>query len=284
MINKIISVAKFVTRRDSPGRLLKTWPDDVFLVSYPKSGNTWLRFLVANLIQTDPPVGLVGADLLIPAADGQSKKYFAEMARPRIIKSHYAFQETYKRVIYVVRDPRDVVMSQYHYQIKRGVLQAGAPVEVFVERFLKGEVCPYASWFENVSSWLATRSHDPEFLLLRYEDMQADILKQTLRITGFIGMEPDPDRLATAIERSSAKRMRELEKQEGNKWGSTKGTRQDMFFVRSATSGEGRATLPPMCLEQIEGAWGPLMSSLGYHLETGAATKPRETATVWAPS
>src|SRR6266478_1029434 len=178
MIKKFISAARFLTRRDSPGRLLKPLPDDTFLVSYPKSGNTWLRFLVANLVQPDPPVTLVGADLLIPAVDGQSKKHFNQMATPRIIKSHYPFLESCKRVVYVVRDPRDVVMSQYHYQIKRGVLAPGAPVDAFVDRFLEGGVCPYGSWWENVASWLAARSRDPQFLLVRYEDMQADILRK----------------------------------------------------------------------------------------------------------
>lgn len=266
MIKKFISAARFLTRRDSPGRLLKPLPDDTFLVSYPKSGNTWLRFLVANLVQPDPPVTLVGADLLIPAVDGQSKKHFNQMATPRIIKSHYPFLESCKRVIYVVRDPRDVVMSQYHYQIKRGVLAPGAPVDAFVDRFLEGGVCPYGSWWENVASWLAARSRDPQFLLVRYEDMQADILKETERVARFIGIDPDPGRFATAIERSSARHMRELEIAERNRWASTKGTRQDMFFIRSGSSGEGRATLPRQCLEQIEAAWGTLMSSLGYSL------------------
>jgi hypothetical protein len=264
MIKKFVAAAKFLTRRDTPGRLLKTWPDDVFLVSYPKSGNTWLRFLVANLLQPDPPVTLVGADKLIPSVDGTSKRTFQAMARPRIIKSHYPFLESYKRVVYVVRDPRDVVMSQYHYQIKRGVLNPGAPIEPFVTRFLQGDVCPYGSWFENVSSWLATRSHDHHFLLVRYEDMQSDIVGQTGSIARFIGIEQDPGRIALAIERSTAKRMRELEKLEGKKWASTKGTRQDMSFIRSASTGEGRAKLPAECLEKIEKAWGPLITALGY--------------------
>lgn len=278
MFNKVISAVKFLTRRDPPGRLLKTLPDDTFLVSYPKSGNTWLRFLVSNLIQADPPVSLVGADSLIPAVDGKSKKYFNEMPTPRIIKSHYPFTETYKRVIYVVRDPRDVVMSQYHYQIKRGVLDPGTPVEPFVGRFLAGDVCPYGSWGENVGSWLATRRGTSQFLLVRYEDMQADILKETERIADFIGIAPDPTRFATAIERSSAKRMRELEKAERDQWASTKGTRQDMFFIRSATSGEGKASLPAHCLDQIEAEWGDLMTSLGYTLVSAAATKAPEGA------
>lgn len=278
MIRKFISAVKYLTGGDAPGRLLQVWSDDIFLVSYPKSGNTWLRFLVANLVQREPPITLVGADHLIPAVDGKSKNHFKAMSQPRIIKSHYPFLESYKRVIYVVRDPRDVVMSQYHYQIKRGVLAPGASVAAFVERFLAGDVSIYGSWGENVGSWLAARSRDPKFLLIRYEDMLKEISKETERIARFIGVEPNPSRLVTAIERSSVDRMRQLEKVEGNKWASTKGTRQDMFFVRSAKSGEGRATLPRECIEQIEAAWGPLMQSLGYSLVGNEGPKAAGTA------
>lgn len=129
MIDKFVAVAQYFTHRDTPGRSLKVYPDDTFLVSYPKSGNTWVRFLVANFVHAEQDVTLLGADRLIPNVDGESRKYFKQMPQPRVIKSHYPFHPSYKRVIYVVRDPRDVVVSQYHFQIKRGVLPEGFPVE-----------------------------------------------------------------------------------------------------------------------------------------------------------
>src|SRR5215470_17884303 len=138
MFKKIVAAAKILTRQVQPGMTLNIRPDDTFLVSYPKSGNTWMRFLIANLLQQNPPVGLLDADDLIPIVDGKSKKFFDNMKSPRIIKSHFSFIPAYKRVIYVVRDPRDVVMSQYHYQIKRGVLDKAAVLDNYVQRFIKG--------------------------------------------------------------------------------------------------------------------------------------------------
>lgn len=266
MIQRFVSAARILTRRVPPGMSLKVRSDDTFLVSYPKSGNTWTRFLIANLLQQDPPVGLLDADCMIPSVDGQTKKFFDAMKSPRIIKSHFAFIPAYKRVIYVVRDPRDVVMSQYHYQIKRGVLAPGTPLEDFVSRFIQGEVCPYGSWGDNVGSWIATRRQDRNFLLLRYEDMLADVLAGATRISAFLGLPTDATRIAVAVERSSLENMRKVEKAEGKKWDSTKGTRQDISFFRSARSGEGRAVLPRQSIERIEEAWGPLMRSLDYGL------------------
>jgi len=115
------------------------------------------RFLVASLIHDDGPMTFLKADKLIPAIDSQSHRYFKSLARPRFIKSHHPFDQTYKRVIYVVRDPKDVAVSQYHYQIKRKVIQDGHPMDEWIARYVAGEVCPYGSWGENVGSWLAAR-------------------------------------------------------------------------------------------------------------------------------
>jgi len=268
MFKKIVAAAKIATRSVHPGMTLNVRHDDTFLVSYPKSGNTWMRFLIANLLQQNPPVGLLDADDLIPIVDGKSKKFFDNMKSPRIIKSHFSFIPAYKRVIYVVRDPRDVVMSQYHFQVKRGVLEKDTSLDNYVQRFIKGEVCAYGSWGENVGSWFATRRDDPNFLLVRYEDMLADVTSGAVRISNFLGLGQDANRIATAIDRSSLENMRRVEKAEGKKWDSTKGTKQEMSFFRSAKSGEGRAKLSRQSIEQIEKAWGPLMQSVGYSIST----------------
>jgi hypothetical protein len=62
--------------------------------------------------------------------------------------------------------------------------------------------------------------------------------------------------------------MRELEKQEADKWVATKNRRKDIPFVRVAKSGGWRTSLPESCVRQIENAWGDLMTTLGYELVT----------------
>ena len=88
------------------------------------------------------------------------------------------------------------------------------------------------------------------------------------KISNFLGFGQDANRIAVAVERSNLENMRKVEKAEGKKWDSTKGTRQDMSFFRSAKSGEGRTTLSLESIERIEKAWGPLMRSVGYAIST----------------
>jgi hypothetical protein len=266
MMSRLLSGLKYLTGKDVAGRNLHTRPDDTFLVSYPKSGNTWMRFLVANLLRPQAPVTLLEADRLIPSSDGRSRRYFRRMPGPRVIKSHYPFEPSYKRVIYIVRDPRDVAVSQYHYQIKRRVLDDGHPIEEFVLRFVSGDVCPYGSWGENVGSWFAARLDHPGFLFIRYEDLLMQTDKELQKIAIHLSIDSSPELLGLTIARSSADRMRALERQEGGQWASTKGTRSDKFFVRAAVAGGWRSALPQSSVSAIETAWGPLMQWLNYGL------------------
>jgi hypothetical protein len=205
---------------------------------------------------------------MVPSVDGRSRKYFQHIPGPRVIKSHYPFEPTYKRIIYVVRDPRDVAVSQYHYQITRRVLDEDHPIEQFVSRFVTGKVCPYGSWGENVGSWMAARVDHPKFLWLRYEDFLARTETELRRIASHLDLEATPELLAQTIVRSSADRMRTLERQQAGQWASTKGIRNDRFFVRSAGAGGWKAELPESSVAAIEFAWGPLMRWLDYELAT----------------
>ncbi len=273
MFKKIVSAVKYLTGRDVAGKNLHVYEDDTFIVSYPKSGNTWTRFLVGNLIHPAEPVTFLTADKIIPAIDGQSKHFFKKLPRPRVIKSHFPFDPSYKRVVYIVRDPKDVALSQYHYQIKRRVLEEGHAIEEFISRFVAGETCPYGSWGENVASWLAARHGTPGFLLLKYEDMLSQTPVELVKVANFLGIEPTIDRITKATERSSADRMRKLEQTEASKWDSTKGTRADLSFVRLAKAGGWRTSLSPQCVAKIEAAWGPLINWLGYPLSCAVEKK-----------
>src|SRR5271165_3880538 len=250
-----------------PGRNLEVFPDDVFLVSYPKSGNTWTRFLVANLIHPGFEVDFANINELTPDPEALSQRQLKQTPRPRIIKSHQYFDPRYPRVIYIVRDPRDVVLSSYHFDIKRRLISEDFRIEDYVSRFVQGmAVGPYGTWSENVASWLYVRGDDDKFLLVRYEALQLDGVGELGRIAEFLGIGRDSKRLSLALERSSADRMRELEKKQARQWSSTKETRPDKPFVRSAKAGGWREDLPQSSVAEIESAWGKLMKDLGYEL------------------
>lgn len=267
MIRKVVYAMKLLLGRNAPGNRLKIYDDDVFLVSYPKSGNTWTRFLTANLVYPDKNPDFSNINQLIPDPEGLAKRVLDRLPRPRYIKSHQFFDPRFPKVLYIVRDPRDVVLSEYHFDIKRRAIADDYPLQQFVSRFVRGELNhTYGTWGENTASWFFTRRHDPRFLLVRYEALQSQPMEELGRIADFLGVSADRKRLAFAIEQSSADRMRELEKKQAHLWSSTRDTRQDKPFVRSARAGGWKAELPEASIAEIESAWGGLMREMGYEL------------------
>ncbi len=266
MIRRLIAGTKRAFGLHRPGRNLEVFPDDVFLVSYPKSGNTWTRFLIANLLYPERHPDFGNINELIPDPEALSKRRLARLHRPRIIKSHQYFDPRYPRVIYVVRDPRDVVLSRYHFHRKRRLIADESPLDPFVSQFLADTGSPYGSWRENVASWLATRHGSDSFLLLRYEDMVAHTEQELAKVAVFLGVSADSQRLAQAVQSSSADTMRKLEKVQDGRWSTTKDTRKDVPFVRAAKSGNWKSDMPESSVAMIEAAWGPLMTRLGYDL------------------
>jgi hypothetical protein len=266
MLKRVIAGTKRALGLKPAGRNLTVFPDDTFLVSYPKSGNTWARFLIANLIRPNQGVGFANIHGIIPGIDVVRHRDMLRFPRPRIIKSHQYFDPRYQRVVYIVRDPRDVALSEYHAQRKSKRIGDDYPIEEFVRRFVAGESCDYSSWGEHAASWLSTRYGQPSFLLLRYEDMLEDTNRELSRMSSFLGLEPSAELIQQAVSRSAADKMRKLEKSQAHLFNATKDTRQDIQFVRNAKAGGWHSGLPEASILQIERTWGHLIRWLGYEL------------------
>jgi Sulfotransferase domain len=250
-----------------PGRMLDVFPDDTFLVSYPKSGNTWIRFLIANLKYPEKHPDFTNINQLVPDYEAHSKRSLNRMPRPRTLKSHQYFDPRYHKVLYIVRDPRDVVLAEYHFGIKQRLHGEDYPLAHYVSRFLANDTGhAYGSWFDHVASWYFTRRNDPGFLLVRYESLHSQPLIEMARIAKFLGASSDPGKLAFAIEQSTGARMRELEKKQAHVFSSTRETRLDLPYIRVAKAGGWRTKLPEDCVARIESAWGSLMEDMGYEL------------------
>jgi hypothetical protein len=250
-------------------RDITIFADDVFLTSYPRSGNTWTRFLVGNLVHTEEAVTFLNVERLVPDMYKHGDYYLRHLSRPRILKSHEVFDPRYKKVIYIVRDPRDVAISNYHWEMKQRAVNDNCPIEDFLPGWIEGKVWDrLGNWGDHVTSWVSTRGDRDGFIVLRYEDLIADPARELVKVAKLLGIEPTRERLARAAELSSADRMRQLEETQGKKWVQTRYTRQDKPFVRKASSGGWKAVLAPKSVEQIEAAWGHIMISLGYPLSS----------------
>ena len=268
MIYGMQAVLRYLLGLDRAERNFAVFPDDTMIVSYPRSGNTWTRFLAANLMHSGELVSFANIETLIPDISVISSRSLKRVPRPRIIKSHEYFDHRYPRVIYVVRDPRDVVLSLYNFQRKYSQIEDGFPLERYVQDFVGGRLnsASWGTWAENVASWVYTRGRSGTFLRLRFEDMIQDPRRELARIAEFLALAPSPEVLERTIENSSADRMRRMEKLQEDQWAATRAHRKDIPFVGRAKAGGWRAQLSASSILHIETAWGELMTSLGYSL------------------
>ena len=253
-------------------REITIFPDDVFLTSYLGSGNTWTRFLVGNLLSPNEPVTFLTIERLVPDMYTSADRTLRRLPRPRTLKSHEPFDPRYKKVVYIVRDPRDTAITNYHWELKKRSFPEDYPIRDFIPRWMSGSFWPrIGSWGEHVMSWLSTRQGKSGFVLVRYEDLKKRPEPELIKVARLLGVEPTPSGLGRALQLSSADHMRSLEKAEGAKWAMTKYTRRDKPFVRSAVSGGWKSDLPKESVALIESTWGPIMKLLGYELSTSAA-------------
>jgi Sulfotransferase domain len=262
---------RVLTGRQMAGRGATIFPDDIYLTSYPRSGNTWVRFLIANLLHPEEPTTFENIESRVAEIYFNPDHKLRRLPRPRILKSHEPFQPNYPYVIYIVRDPRDLAISFFHHHVKWRNIPESYSMDAFIPRFMSAEFDPASgSWVDNVMSWIAMRQGKSNFLLLRFEDLQENTRRELLRIAGFLEAAgvPNIDRSAKAVARaitlSTPERMRCLEKQQARNYPQLKQTRLDKPFVRNARVGDWRTSLSDRSVSLIEHAWRDVMQDLGY--------------------
>jgi hypothetical protein len=246
-------------------------PDDRWLVSYPRSGNTWVSFLLTTLGNLDDPTTFANLESRCPDIYGHTDRFLEQLPSPRMLKSHEPYTSAYSRILYLVRDPRDVAVSYYRFLLKVRTIDAAMSTDEFLDGFIAGRWGEgYGSWGEHVGSWLGALRHDSRFHLLRYEDLHAQPVPRLQEAAAFLGIETTEAEAARAVELCSSDRMREHERRESSGIPELKDTRQDIPFIGSATVGRGAAELSAAQLARIEAGWGDLMKELGY-ADSGAA-------------
>ena len=269
----------------------------VWLASYPKSGNTWIRAFLANLIanKSDP----VPLDELARYCDDEARpELFSAVAgkpstdlspgeiaeiRPRVhaliaanargtrfVKTHnyngaldghpLHNAEVTAGAVYVVRNPLDVAVSMTHH--------FGLTVDEAIERLGNDEVATandamfvtqlLGSWSFHVRSWAGLASE--RILIVRYEDLLEKPAKHFAKVAKLVGMGQDRARIDRAIRHAGFGTLSSLEKKHGFVEASDKATR----FFRTGRMNQWREVLGREQVQRIVDAHREQMARFGY--------------------
>lgn len=264
------AIKALVGKESSAGRSLSVLPNDVFITSYPKSGNTWTRFLTANLLWADDSTDFINIEQRVPDIYKHGDTELLSFDQPRYLKSHEYFDPRYPKVVYIVRDPRSILVSYYNYEM-RWATRFGPETSYydFAKVFVSGELNAFGSWQQNVLSWLGVYRNNPERLCyIRYEDLLSNGQETLTRVSSFLGLDRSEAQIAHALKMSSFNRMKALEKasdQDDKHWESAP-KNKSIPFMRSGKSSEWKQVLNEKTLTLIEDSCGALIEELGYAL------------------
>lgn len=171
--------------------------DNIYLDSYPRSGNTWMRYLIANILRPDNVWHINNLNDIVPDIYQVGIDSYLE---PRIIKTHEPYTDGYPKVIYMYRDGRDVAVS--YYNLSKTAFGYTGTFEEFLTAMLKGEnVVVYGSWQDHVTGWLKSDKKEDLFSV-KYEVLCADTLGVLTQLCSFIGVEATEYTISNAIEKS----------------------------------------------------------------------------------
>lgn len=201
--NSVISKlkARFVRAgwldRKNVRNLIRIRDSDMFVVSYPKSGNTWIRFVIANLIAPESTkITFKNLEKYVPSVHKSAERLNQFGIERRFIKSHYQSFAHYPSTIYVVRDGRDALVSYYHYQKQRGYDGS------FADYLRSDRHCFFGSWSNHVLSALEHQQQNPnQTLLVRYEHIVENPSGEIMRIAQFCGLQLSDEQVAQVDER-----------------------------------------------------------------------------------
>jgi peroxiredoxin len=238
--------------------------DDIFIVTYPRSGTTWMQMLLYQLT-TDGNMDLAHIAQHCPWFERSmhSGEGFENRPSPRLFKTHLPFRQVPKgpgRYIYVARDGRDVAVS--YYNLYRNYNQYKGTFAEFFEQFMQGKV-HYGSWFKHVEGWWNHRN-ELNVLFLTYEELTRDLEGCIRRIAAFCHLELPSERLPVILERCSFAFMKQHETKfdpaSETLW--ENGTQLNSF-LRSGHTGDGARELTPEQQVRFDHAFRVLLEPSG---------------------
>jgi hypothetical protein len=196
---------------------------DCVIVSFGKSGRTWLRVMMSRFYQLR--FGLGQRHLI-----GFANFHDMNPAIPRILFTHDNYVRDFtgnrdskadyydRKVVLLVRNPADTAVSQYfqwRYRMRRGKKSLNAypahGAEVPIFSFVHDHPAGLAKVIEFLNEWSAELPRLRDLLVVRYEDMRAAPEATLRRVLSFVGADPSDEELRQSVEFGSVENMRKLE-------------------------------------------------------------------------
>jgi hypothetical protein len=255
-----------LTKLRIPQIWLRHWglrPADVFSASYPRSGVTWLRFTLFEIL-TGRASGFqaVNAEMSLRIFN-RHNGLITLPGNGRLFGTHEPYRKEYKRAIYLARHVGDVILSEFAYTRALGFFRGD--LDEFLTVFLRKKINPFGPWQRHVDSWLDSPiAGTRDFLLVHYEDIRQDPLPGFTRIVEFLGVDAGRDRIQRAIANNALEQMKEKERAEPQRVSA-----KDRF-VRNGSVHGWRSKLSPEQVHLIEQYAGSALVRLGYPLASSS--------------
>lgn len=189
---------------------------DVFIVTYPKSGTTWMQEILPLVYSNGDltPVQTIPNWQRVPWLEQKSGKALLEnRPSPRLITTHLPYQLMPKsfstskaKVVYVTRNPKDALVSSFHYHNMASFLESPGTFDEFIHKFLEGKVM-FGSWFDHIKSWWPLKDQD-NLLFLTYEEMLQDIRGVLVKLGEFLGKQLSDDAIEAIANQSKFDNMK----------------------------------------------------------------------------
>jgi hypothetical protein len=246
---------------------------DVFLLGHPKSGNTWVAYVLGIVINRDfdGTLTLANVGRYVPVMHGKDWEIevHESLKNPRIFRSEWpVYPELYPKVIYLVRDPRAVLVSYYH-MYRTVTDDTETTLRSFVTEYLAAGCVarfePNIRWDVQVGHWQRRAQETGSVKLVRYEDMLADRATVISQMLTFMNLSPSDDLLRLAVERSDIDSMKKVEEAHGaESYARVRNPKN--AFIRLGRADSWKEEMDIETIHHLESELGAMMTLMGYQL------------------
>ncbi|XP_012863470.1 sulfotransferase 2A1 isoform X1 [Echinops telfairi] len=190
---------------------------DVIMLSFPKSGTNWLREIISLIYSKGDPNWIRSVPIWDRSPWLETKAGYEQLQKKegaRIYTSHLPIQlfpksffDSKAKMIYLLRNPRDVITSGFYFYRILKVCKYPQTFDQYFEWFLQGNV-PFGSWFDHCQGWLQMRGKE-NFFIITYEELHQDLRTSVEKIFQFLGEKLDSKELNSVLKNVSFKAMQD---------------------------------------------------------------------------